>query len=250
VAGPAQFAQPADIVLVWSDEFDTPFSEDSQVDPGTWTARDGPGFRSEQYTSNTANVRVADGRLLLEARYDAEQDPLYTSGLIHTHNKRHWTYGRIDVRAKLPIGRGTWPAIWMLPTEEHYGGWPGSGEIDIMEHFGEGPTTVFGTVHTKAFNWRNTPPNGHGSSIVVSTAETEFHIYTVEWSPDRIDFYVDNDKFHTFPNQSGNWEQWPFDRPFYLLLNVTVGGTEAGIDNEAFPATMEIDYVRLYKKDD
>ncbi|MBC8155113.1 MAG: glycoside hydrolase family 16 protein, partial [Bacteroidetes bacterium] len=174
----------------------------------------------------------------------------YTSARLTTKKKGDWLYGRFEIRAKLPKGVGTWPAIWMLATEQTHGSqyWPDNGEIDIMEHVGFDPTVVHGTIHTKAFNHGiNTQK---GNSLIVPTAMTDFHTYVVEWYPDRMKWLIDDVVYYDIPKQtSWSWNQWPFDHKFHLLLNVAIGrnwGGTKGIDDSIFPQKMEVDYVRVY----
>jgi licheninase len=170
-----------------------------------------------------------------------------------TREKGDWTYGRVEVRAKLPSGRGTWPAIWMLPTEWRYGGWPHSGEIDIMEHVGFDPDIVHATVHTGAYN--HAAGTQRGAQIEVPTARAAFNVYAIEWAPEEIRGYVNDTHYFTFENErltdpSAGAPEWPFDQPFHLLLNIAVGGTwggAQGVDPEVFPQQLVVDYVRVYR---
>ena len=162
----------------------------------------------------------------------------------------------MDVR--LPSGRGTWPAIWMLASYNTYGQtyWPDNGEIDIMEHVGHDPDIVHATIHTLAFN--HTMGTQRGAQPRVSKAREAFHTYSIEWTPEEIRGYVDTTHYYTFENErlsneQANFRQWPFDRPFYLILNVAVGGMwggAQGIDHAIWPQKMEVDYVRVYEADD
>jgi len=234
--------------LVWSDEFDytgLPDATKWSYDVGG----NGWGNSELQYYTNarTENARVENGYLTIEAHNETYSSNSYTSARLVTKQKGDWLYGRIEVRAKLPSGLGTWPAIWMLPTDWNYGGWPASGEIDIMEHVGYDPTTIYGTVHTQAYN--HTLGTQVGSNTQVPDCESAFHIYAIEWDADKIDFYVDNTKYLTFNNE-GSWEEWPFDKRFHLILNIAVGGSwggSQGVDPSAFPVSMLVDYVRVYQ---
>jgi beta-glucanase (GH16 family) len=154
----------------------------------------------------------------------------------------------VEVRAKLPKGNGTWPAIWMMPARNTYGGWPHSGEIDIMEHVGFNPDTVFSTVHTGKYN--HMKGTQKGKNILLPTATSEFHVYTLEWEENEIRSYVDGIHYFIFKNEKQGPEVWPYDQPFYLILNLAIGGGlggRHGIDNSLFPHTFEIDYVRVYQ---
>ncbi len=237
--------------LVWADEFDT----DGLPDPARWSYDvGGNGWGNQElqyYTENrTENARVENGVLVIEALKEAFGGNQYTSARLVTREKGDWTYGRIEARAKLPAGRGTWPAIWMLPTNGTYGngGWPDNGEIDIMEHVGFDPGVVHGTVHTDAYN--HSIGTQRGGSRPVSDALDDFHTYAIEWSPVQIDFYIDDVVYFRHFNQNTGWTTWPFDRPFHLLLNIAIGGSwggQQGIDDTIFPARMEVDYVRVYE---
>lgn len=235
--------------LVWNDEFNV----DGKPDETKWGYDIwNPGRVNDElqyYTSNSVNVRVKNGKLEIESHYYSSHEDQYTSARIVSRNKGDWLYGRVEVKAKLPTGRGTWPAIWMLPTDREYGGWPASGEIDIMEHVGYDPNVIVGTVHTKAFN--HTIGTHVGSNIRIPTAISDYHVYAIEWSEERIDFYVDDNKYFSFDNQNKSSEEWPFDKRFHLIMNIAVGGSWGGVqgvDNYIFPAQMDIEYVRVYEK--
>ncbi|MGM0621940.1 MAG: family 16 glycosylhydrolase, partial [Bacteroidota bacterium] len=160
-----------------------------------------------------------------------------------------WLYGRIEVKAKLPEGRGTWPAIWMLPTDWEYGGWPASGEIDIMEHVGYDFGTVHGTIHTEAYN--HSIGTQLGKTVDVENVASQFHVYAIDWTEDEIVWYVDGEEYYRVENPDKTYKEWPFDKRFHLILNIAIGGDwggAQGIDPELSEATMEIDYVRVYKK--
>ena len=234
--------------LVWSDEFDY----EGAPDPEKWDYDlGGHGWGNgelQNYTNRRENSNVANGILTITALKEEYGSNSYTSARLITKNKGDWKYGKVEVMAKVPAGRGTWSAIWMLPTDWEYGGWPESGEIDIMEHVGYDATRIFGTVHTEAYN--HSLGTQKGSSRIVSTAETEFHLYSIEWFQDRIEFYIDDIRYFTFNNENKTYKEWPFDKRFHLLLNIAIGGSwggAQGIDNTIFPTSMEIDYVRVYQ---
>lgn len=238
--------------LVWSDEF----SYEGLPDPAKWNYDTignafGWGNRELQfYTTGRKQNVFADGNYLhIIALKERFQGFDYTSARLTTKGKGDWLYGRVEVRAKVPGGRGIWPAVWMLPTDWEYGGWPNSGEIDIMEHVGYNPDSVFVTVHTGAFN--HAIGTQVGESIYLPSSESEFHVYAIEWHEDRIDFFLDNEHVFTFNNSGNGSEEWPFDKRFHLLLNVAVGGNWGGlhgVDDSIFPASMQVDYVRVYQK--
>ena len=240
--------------LVWADEFNYTGLPDSTK----WGYDKGNGCphicgwgnnELEFYTHNRLeNARVKNGNLIIEARKEDYQNFKYTSARMVSKNKGDWKYGRIEIKAKLPKGRGIWPAIWMLPTEWKYGGWPKSGEIDIMEFVGYYPDSVFGSIHTQAFN------HGIGTQktkgVVRKDLSTAFHVYAIEWTENKISFFVDDEKYHEFENNGKGIDAWPFDQKFHLILNIAVGGNwggKFGVDDSIFPQTMEIDYVRVYQ---
>jgi len=238
--------------LVWSDEFDNP----GPPDPAKWDYEVGwvRNQESQYYTKGRAeNARVEDGVLVIEGRKESfkpEKGPeaSYTSASLMTRNKASWKYGRIEVRAKLPRGKGTWPAIWMLGTA--YGNdadWPMCGEIDIMEHVGKQPDHIYGTIHHGTQENR-TEDQGKFSAADFSG---DFHVYAIEWYEDRIDFFVDDTRYHSAKlDPSGPGEDNRFRQPFYLILNLAIGGSWGGweIDDSVFPARYLIDYVRVYQQ--
>ncbi|MBN1936065.1 MAG: glycoside hydrolase family 16 protein [Anaerolineae bacterium] len=234
--------------LVWADEFDVP----GLPDPARWDYEVGYIRNNERqyYTMRRQeNARVENGMLIIEARRDPSQECEYTSASLITRGSGEWTYGRIEVRAKLPTGKGMWPAIWMLGTNIDTVGWPACGEIDIMENVGFDPNRVYGSIHTSAYNHVNKTQKN--ASLTVSKPYEEFHVYAVEWFADHIDFFVDDRKYFTFKNEGAGVDVWPYDRPQYLILNIAVGGSwggQQGIDDAVFPQQMQIDYVRVYEQ--
>ncbi len=237
-------------MLVWHDEFNG-----TSIDATKWQHEVGPyDFNGEvqYYTDRPENSFVQNGKLIIKAIHEhyvgSEGTREFTSARLVTKNHGDWKYGKMIVRAKLPSGLGTWPAIWMMPTESVYGGWPNSGEIDIMEHVEQDHDKIYGTIHTKAYNHRDGTQKG--GSIVVPGVTSGFHDYSIEWTEDYISFFVDSTKYFTFENEYNTWREWPFDQKFYMILNLAVGGWggQEGIDTSAFPTQMEIDYVRVYKK--
>ena len=240
--------------LVWSDEFNytgLPDVKKWDYDVG------GHGWGNKELQFYTArrkeNARVENGRLVIEARREHWEGSEYTSARLVSRGKADWTYGRVEVSAKLPSGRGTWPAIWMLPTGQTYGGWPNSGEIDIMEQVGFDPDVVHASVHTSAYNHKIQTQKT--AEIRVPTSRTQFNVYAVEWTPEEIRCFVNQQHYFTFRNErltnpASDYRQWPFDKPFHLLLNVAVGGTwggQRGVDPAVWPQRLEIDYVRVYQ---
>ncbi len=253
----------ADWRLVWSDEFNTA----GAPDPAKWGYEEGfVRNREAQYFTRARleNARVAGGLLIIEARREpfpnaAYQEgskdwrrrsphAAYTSASLVTEGKAAWRYGRIEVRAKLPTGRGTWPAIWMLGGNRKEAGWPKCGEIDIMENVGFDPDVIHANIHTESYNHvRNTHK---GARLTIPRPYDSFHVYALEWFEDRMDFFVDDQMYFTFVNEKTGVDAWPFDQPFYLILNVAIGGSwggQKGIDDAIFPQRMEVDYVRVYQ---
>jgi len=236
--------------MVWNDEFDysgTPDTSKWNYDLG---GRDGWGNNELQYYTNyTKNVRVENGKLVIEAHKDSMGGKPFTSSRIVSKKKGDWLYGKIEVRAKLPSGKGTWPAIWMLSTDWEYGGWPASGEIDIMEHVGYDPGVIHGTIHTDAYN--HIKQTQKGGEITKEDANKEFHVYAIDWQKDKIDFLIDNDMYYSVArNPKDDFKGWPFDKKFHLLMNIAVGGNwggKEGVDETIWPQKMEIDYVRVYQ---
>jgi beta-glucanase (GH16 family) len=256
----------AEWALVWSDEFDYT----GLPDASKWDYEEGFVRNRERqfYTrARRENARVENGLLIIEARKERFPNPRYTraatpgnwktarefaeytSASVITRGRADWLYGRVEVRAQLPAGKGVWPAIWMLGTNIVQVGWPACGEIDIMENVGFMPDKIFGTVHTRKYN--HVDGTAKGSSLVVPQPDESFHVYGIEWDEKKIDFFVDDRVYFTFRNQESGNEAWPFDKNQYLLLNLAVGGSwggRQGIDPEIFPQRYSIDYVRVYRR--
>lgn len=238
--------------MVWNDEFDyaglpdsAKWSYDTEGNSWGWGNNE-----AQHYTAgDTANAYVNEGLLTITARIDSMGGKRYTSARLITKGKGDWLHGRFEIRAKLPTGLGTWPAIWMLPTDWEYGGWPASGEIDIMENVGYDPDTIVGSAHTQSYNHvQGTEKN---AKTYVPTSYTDFHTYALEWEEDAYRVYVDDNHYFTFRNEGTGFAGWPFDKRFHLLLNLAVGGNwggQKGIDDSLFPHHFQIDYVRVYQK--
>jgi len=234
--------------LVWSDEFD-------ELDLNKWNRLILPAYRfnneRQSYTDSNKNSFIRNGKLVIKAQHEGSG---YTSARLTTKNKAEWTYGRFEARAKLPIGEGsgTWPAIWMLPTDNAYGGWPNSGEIDIMEHVACKPTEVHATVHTGAYNHMIGTQRGAKKTLA---DVTDFHVYAVEWTADKVEGFVDDIKYFTFRRDgTSDSAKWPFKKDFHLILNVAVGGDWGGYClNGKAPnlgsagKEMVVDWVRVYE---
>ncbi len=233
--------------LVWSDEFDRPGPPDSTK----WGHEEGY-IRNDElqyYTSRSGNVRVEDGCLVIEARKEKYRDFDYTSASVNTLGKMEFLYGRIEVRAKVPAGNGTWPAIWTLGTDISTAGYPECGEIDIMEYVGFDPKAFFTNVHTPGSR-SSADPNAFSARMTLPDAASAFHVFALEWTPEALAFFIDGKRVHTYTRDKNNPGMWRFDKPHYLLLNLAIGGVwggQQGIDDRIFPAKYYIDYVRYYK---
>lgn len=247
-------AHPAE--LVWSDEFNTP--NGSAPDPQKWTYDlGGKGWGNQEletYSNRPQNVYIHNGMLVIQARKEtlAGKDGVardYTSARLKTRGLFSQTYGRIEARIKIPSGQGLWPAFWMLGDDVDKAGWPRCGEIDIMENIGREPSVVHGTIHGPGYS------GARGISAAYSMPgggrfADDFHIYAVEWRPQEIQFFVDGNLYTTvLPTNLPHGARWVFDHPFFIILNVAVGGGWPGNPDATttFPQTMEIDYVRVYK---
>ena len=240
--------------LVWNDEFDGP-----ALNLEKWSFEiGGHGWGNNElqyYSDDDSTAFIQDGKLVIRAdlvpQGTGSSDNLryFSSARLRTSGKGDWRYGRIEVKAKLALGQGIWPAIWMLPTDWMYGGWPESGEIDIMEHVGYDPGRVHGCIHTGSYNHKiNTQ---RGGSKLLEKISSKFYVYAIEWYEDRIDFLIDDAKYFSFQNDGKNdFNTWPFNQRFHLLINIAVGGDWPGSPDETtqFPTEMEVEYVRVYEK--
>jgi len=238
--------------LVWKDEFEYTGLPDS-----TRWSYDTAGNRTrwgnnelQHYTAfDSTNVYVQNGLMTITAHRKDVDGKKYTSARMITKNKGDWTYGRVEVRARVPKGKGTWPAIWMLPTDSEYGRWPASGEIDIMEYVGYQPDTIYGSAHTKSYN--HSIGTQKTSGIFVADPHLHFYVYALEWEDDEYRIYVDDKHYFTFKNEGTGFAAYPFDKRFHLLINLAIGGNwggKYGVDDSLFPQRFEIDYVRVYSR--
>ncbi len=238
-----------DYCLVWSDEFE----EDGLPDETKWSYELGANgwgnHELQNYTDHNAEVK--DGKLVIQLRKDAETGE-YTSARMVTKGKGSWKYGKIEVSAKLPTGLGTWPAIWMMPERDTYGSWPKSGEIDICEHVGYDPAVIHSTIHTGAYN--HTKNTQKYNTQWLGSYSEEFHVYGLEWLPDKLVVSIDGTPFFTYKPtdyvQYPTEQEWPYDQEFFLILNIAFGGDwggARGIDETLESASMEVDYVRVYQ---
>jgi len=243
--------------LIWSDEFDTT----GAVDSTKWNYRIWKPARVNEelqaYTNRIENSEVKNGFLTVTALNDSSGGSRYTSARLVTDGKFKFTYGKVEVRAMIPGGIGSWPAIWMLGSNIHEVGWPECGEIDIMEYVGFNPNVIHGTAHAKNYYWKI--DKQQTKFIPVSGVETQYHRYGIEWYEDQIDFLFDGEIYFTAVPQgdggggdTNDLDAWPFSLPHFIILNVAVGGGwggQKGIDESAFPMEMKVDYVRVYQED-
>jgi len=233
---------------IWADEFDytgLPNADKWSYDIGCATNNNEKQYYAKERLENT---RVENGNLVIEARKESLNGCGYTSGRIKTQFKGDWLYGKFEIRAKIPAFKGTWPAIWFLPSDSEYGGWPKSGEMDLMESVGYDPDKTFFTVHTEAYN--HTINTQKGANTSTTNLSADFHTYTLEWYADSVCMFLDGTRYFTFKKEAGTYKQWPFDKPFHLLLNLAIGGDWGGlqgIDDTQFPTQYLIDYVRVYQ---
>lgn len=235
--------------LVWQDEFDG-----AEIDDSKWSfevnGKGGGNNELQYYTDFPENAFIEDEMLVIEAREQKYIGRNYTSARMRTLAKGDWLYGRIEARAKLPTGQGLWPAIWMLPSEWRYGGWPSSGEIDIMELLGHEPDTVHGTIHYGGLG--SHLYTGKPYQLTEGNFTDEFHTFAIEWEETEMRWYVDGKKYQTQTVWSTKNKPYPapFDQPFHLILNVAVGGHWPGEPNDTtiFPQQMVVDYVRVYQR--
>ena len=235
--------------LVWSDEFDY----EGRPDPTKWNydiGGHGFGNREDQYyTDRIENAYVKDGMLHIRALKENYDTHRYTSARLTTYQRQSWQYGKFLIRAKLPKGNGTWPAIWMLGDSIKTGTrWPLCGEIDIMEHVGRDQDMIHFSLHSETYNHvKRTQKTAY---FRIPNVSDTFHEYGIEWDPTSIAFFVDGIQYAKFTKEATDTvKEWPFDQSFYLILNIAIGGTWGGeIDDSIFPQEMLIDYVRVYQK--
>jgi len=232
--------------LLWSDEFNGAGSPDSNK----WNYDNGTGDwgwgnnEAQFYTSRSENVKVEGGFLKITAKKESYEGSDYTSTRMKTQGKFDFTYGRVEVKAKLPSGGGTWPAIWMLGSNITSVSWPACGEVDIMEHVGNNQGTVSSAMHT---------PSSYGGTVnhdsqYFDDVSTAFHVYAVEWTDEKMVFSVDDKVHYTYNPSTKDSSTWPYDAPQFIILNVAMGGGYGGaIDSDFSSSTMEIDYVRVYQ---
>ena len=241
----ARYASGAWVPL-WSDEF----SQGPAPSATRWSYEKGRlrNHEAQYYAADRReNARVEDGQLVITGRREEWKSAGYTSASLTTRGKFSFTYGKVEIRARIPTGRGTWPALWLLP-ESATDRWPHGGEIDLMENVGWDPTTIHFTVHTGAFN--HVLKTQRSKAVVLDRPWADFHRYGMIWTHERIEFFLDGEKVSEFANDGLGREHWPFDSPMYLIVNLALGGDwggRQGIDDGIFPAEFRIDYVRVWR---
>ncbi len=232
---------PKGYKLVWHDEFSgTALGKDwmHELKPAGWVNQE-----LQTYVNDGKVTQVSDGTLKINLRQEGDR---FLSGRVYAKRHSGWQYGYIEARIKLPGGHGTWPAFWMMPVKD--GPWPGNGEIDIMEAVGHTPNVIYSTIHCNKYNNGGTPIE-HGYVTIEQAAD--FHVYAMEWTAHEMTFYVDGQKILSYQNDGTGRDAWPFDQPFYIILNLAWGGQwggQKGVDNSLLPLTMEVDYVRVFQK--
>jgi beta-glucanase (GH16 family) len=232
--------------LVWSDEFDG-----NSINSANWSydiGANGWGNQELQnYTSSPDNSYLQDGKLIIKAVQSGPNN--YSSSRLKSINLQEYQYGRIDVRAVLPVGQGIWPAIWMLGANFDEIGWPDCGEIDIMELVGHQPNRVYGTAHWGADPSQHQYQSGTIALPSGQTFDEEFHVFSIEWQEDEIRWLMDDEVYHTVNPSTVGSQPYPFNQPFFFILNVAVGGVWPGYPDETtlFPVYMAVDYVRVYQ---
>jgi beta-glucanase (GH16 family) len=234
--------------LVWHDEFDG-----TVIDSANWTYDIGAGGwgngEAQYYTSRPENARVENGMLVIEARQEKYEDSYYTSARLKTQGLQSFQYGRIEARLKVPSGDGLWPAFWMLGADFDRNNWPDCGEVDIMEYIGREPDLIMGTLHGPGYSGALGLSQWNRQEYAIAD---DFHTYAVEWRAGQIDWYYDGERYFTVTPADVGDRQWVFDHPFFIILNLAMGGQLAGpigLDT-VFPAHLYVDYVRIYQAAD
>ncbi|MEO1011036.1 MAG: glycoside hydrolase family 16 protein [Bacteroidota bacterium] len=244
--------------LVWEDNFDVDGAPDPQkwaFDIGDGSAEGIPGWGNEElqyYTDRTENVTVQNGFLLITAQEENFNGSSYTSARLKTEGILEQAYGRFEARMRLPFGQGYWPAFWLLGNNCDENPWPACGEIDIMEYVGDEPTVVLGSVHGPGYSGGDAISKDF--ELENDRFDTGFHVFGIEWTPEYINYYVDDTLYQTLTpediaEETDDEGEWIFDRPFYIVLNLAIGGELPGSPNSEtiFPQTMLVDYVRVYR---
>ena len=246
---PGDIVVPEGYHLVWHDEFEegttlNPSDWTHEVKASGWVNNELQNYVNHQTSSGNVVTEIKDGSLHIHCF--KEGGKIY-SGRVYAHVKTGWKYGYIEGRIKLPKGKGTWPAFWMMPV--NYTGWPDSGEMDIMEEVGYHPNYVSSSLHANAHvHTNNTQVT---KEVYCAGAEGEYHVYAIEWTAEKITTFVDGKVLLTYANRGLGHDDWPYDAPFYVILNLAWGGDwggSQGVDESALPVTMSVDYVRVFQK--
>jgi len=236
---------PPGMKLVWHDEFDG-----AAIDKANWTYDLGAGGwgngEAQFYTNRPENARVEKGLLIIEARQEKYEGSYYTSARLKTQRLREFQYGRIEARLKVPAGAGLWPAFWMLGADFNGSNWPDCGEIDIMEYVGREPDLIMGTAHGPGYS--GALGLGKWNRQKYNIAD-DFHTYAIEWQADQIKWFYDGAEYFTLTRADVGDRQWVFDHPFFIILNLAIGGTLGGVIglDTVFPAQLQVDYVRVFQ---
>ncbi len=243
---PTPIAIPEGWNLVWHEEFDG-----ESIDPENWTFDLGAGGwgngEAQYYTSRPENARLENGMLVIEARQEKYEDSYYTSARLKTQGLQNFQYGRLEGRLKVPVGKGLWPAFWMLGSNFNGSNWPDCGEIDIMEYIGKEPDLIFGTLHGPGYSGAMGISQWNRQTYNIAD---DFHTYAIEWEPDEIRWYYDDVQYHTVTRADVGEREWVFDQPFFFILNLAAGGQlpgPIGLDT-VFPTQYYVDYVRVYQR--
>lgn len=242
-----------DYNLIWSDEFEYEGAPDEtkwSYDVGNHRWANG---ELQAYTNRSSNVYVKDGKLIIKALKEKDGEREYTSTRLITYGKQSFTYGLFEFRVKLPKGKGSWPAIWMLSDAIKEGmPWPKCGEIDIIEHIGRRRDNLFFSLHSEKHNHTRKDTKQYTTFYDHNGVCDEFHDYVMEWTPEYFEFYVDGKsvcRYNKSDDNDDSFERWPFDQPYYLIMNVAVGGGLGGdVYEEELPFVMEVEHVRVYQK--
>ena len=245
LVNPTPIIVPEGWNLVWHDEFDG-----KTIEPKNWTYDRGAGGwgngEAEYYTSRPENARLENGLLVIEARQEKYEGSYYTSARLKTQGLQTFRFGRIEARLKVPSGKGYWPAFWMLGSSFNGSNWPDCGEIDIMEYIGKEPDLIFGTLHGPGYSGATGISQWNRQKYNIAD---DFHTYAIEWSTNQIQWFYDGQLYHTVSPADIGDRKWVFDQPFFIILNLAVGGQlpgPIGLDT-VFPAQLYVDYVRVYQ---
>ena len=245
-AQPIPIAVPEGWTLIWHDEFDG-----DAIDPKNWTFDSGGwgwgNGEAQYYTSRPENARLENDMLVIEARQEKYEGSYYTSARLKTQGLQNFQYGRIEARLKVPSGKGLWPAFWMLGSDFDGNNWPDCGEIDIMEYIGKEPDLIMGTLHGPGYSGALGFSQWHRQTYNIAD---DFHTYAIEWETDQVRWYYDGTEYSTVKSADIGAREWVFNQPFFIILNLAVGGQLAGpvgLDT-IFPAQFYVDYVRVYQR--